>query len=74
MQRGMAPPSCFDRVPLLIGVKAVESLTAKKSNFMVGMINDKAALTPLLQAIKRQNRNHRLFVFEITVNQAVKNK
>jgi 6-phosphofructokinase 1 len=52
MQRGGAP-SCFDRVlASRFGVKAVESLIDGKSNFMVGMLNDKVALTPLLQAIK----------------------
>lgn len=52
MQRG-GSPSCFDRVlASRLGVKAVESLMEGKSNFMVGMINDKVALTPLLKAIK----------------------
>ncbi len=52
MQRGGAP-SCYDRVlASRLGVKAVESLLEGKSNFMVGMINDKVALTPLEQAIK----------------------
>lgn len=52
MQRGGAP-SCYDRVlASRLGVKAVESLLEGKSTFMVGMINDKVALTPLLQAIK----------------------
>lgn len=52
MQRGGAP-SCYDRVlASRLGVKAVESLMEGKSNFMVGMINDKVGLTPLLQAIK----------------------
>lgn len=52
MQRGGAP-SCFDRVlASRLGVKAVESLLEGKSNFMVGMLSDKVALTPLLQAIK----------------------
>ena len=52
MQRGGAP-SCFDRVlASRLGVKAVESLLEGKSNFMVGMLNDRVALTPLLQAIK----------------------
>ena len=52
MQRGGAP-SCFDRVlASRFGVKAVESLLDGKSNFMVGMLNDKVALTPLLKAIK----------------------
>jgi 6-phosphofructokinase 1 len=52
MQRGGAP-SCYDRVlASRLGVKAVESLLEGKSNYMVGMINDKVALTPLEQAIK----------------------
>lgn len=52
MQRGGAP-SCFDRVlASRLGVKAVESLLEGKSNFMVGILNDKVALTPLEQAIK----------------------
>ncbi|MGB1308142.1 MAG: 6-phosphofructokinase [Oceanihabitans sp.] len=52
MQRG-GSPSCFDRVlASRMGVKAVESLLEGKSNFMVGLINDKIALTPLEQAVK----------------------
>lgn len=52
MQRGGAP-SCFDRVlASRLGVKAVESLIEGKTNFMVGILNDKVALTPLLKAIK----------------------
>ena len=52
MQRGGAP-SCYDRVlASRLGVKAVESILEGKSNFMVGMINDKVSLTPLEQAIK----------------------
>ena len=52
MQRGGAP-SCYDRVlASRLGVRAVESLLEGKSNFMVGIINDKVALTPLEQAIK----------------------
>lgn len=52
MQRGGAP-SCYDRVlASRLGVKAVESLLEGKSNFMVGMLNDKVSLTPLEQAIK----------------------
>ncbi|WP_428225165.1 6-phosphofructokinase [Flavobacterium sp.] len=52
MQRGGAP-SCFDRVlASRLGVKAVESLLEGKSNFMVGLLDDKMALTPLEQAIK----------------------
>lgn len=52
MQRG-GSPSCFDRVlASRLGVKAVESILEGKSNYMVGLINDKVALTPLEQAIK----------------------
>jgi 6-phosphofructokinase 1 len=52
MQRGGAP-SCFDRVlASRLGVKAVESLLEGKSNYMVGIFNDKVNLTPLEQAIK----------------------
>jgi 6-phosphofructokinase 1 len=52
MQRGGAP-SCYDRVlASRLGVKAVESLLEGKSNFMVGVLNDAIALTPLEQAIK----------------------
>ncbi|MFD2890600.1 6-phosphofructokinase [Flavobacterium chuncheonense] len=52
MQRG-GSPSCFDRVlASRLGVKAVESLLEGKTNFMVGLLNDKVALTPLTQAIK----------------------
>ena len=52
MQRG-GSPSCYDRVlASRLGVKAVESLLEGKSQFMVGMVNDKVALTPLQQAIK----------------------
>ena len=52
MQRGGAP-SCFDRVlASRLGVKAVESILDGKSNYMVGLLNDKIELTPLEQAIK----------------------
>ena len=52
MQRGGAP-SCFDRVlASRLGVRAVESLIEGKSNYMVGLKNDKVILTPLEQAIK----------------------
>jgi 6-phosphofructokinase 1 len=52
MQRGGAP-SCYDRVlASRLGVKAVECLLEGKSNYMVGMLNDKVTITPLLQAIK----------------------
>ena len=52
MQRG-GSPSCFDRVlASRMGVKAVESLLDGKSNFMVGVINNKMELTPIEKAIK----------------------
>lgn len=52
LQRGGAP-SCFDRVlASRLGVKAVESLLEGKSNYMVGILEDKIQLTPLEQAIK----------------------
>ncbi|MBC7524005.1 MAG: 6-phosphofructokinase [Flavobacterium sp.] len=52
MQRG-GSPSCYDRVlASRLGVKAVESILEGKSNYMVGMLNDKVALTPLELAIK----------------------
>lgn len=52
MQRG-GSPSCFDRVlASRLGVKAVESLIEGKSNYMVGLQQDKVTLTPLEQAIK----------------------
>lgn len=52
MQRGGAP-SCFDRVlASRLGVKAVESILAGESNYMVGLLQDNIVLTPLEQAIK----------------------
>ena len=52
MQRGGAP-SCFDRVlASRLGVKAVESILEGKSNYMVGVLKDEIALTPLELAIK----------------------
>ncbi len=52
MQRG-GIPTCFDRVlATRLGVKAVESILEGKSNFMVGLINEKIELTPLDLAIK----------------------
>ncbi|RKE95336.1 6-phosphofructokinase [Ichthyenterobacterium magnum] len=52
MQRG-GSPSCFDRVlASRMGVKAVESLLENKTNFMVGLLHDKIALTPLDKAVK----------------------
>lgn len=52
MQRG-GSPSCYDRVlASRLGVKAVESILEGKSTYMVGMLSDQVALTPLDQAIK----------------------
>ncbi|MGB0888164.1 MAG: 6-phosphofructokinase [Vicingaceae bacterium] len=52
MQRG-GSPSCFDRVlASRMGVKAVESLLAGKTNVMVGLVKDEITLTPLNKAIK----------------------
>ena len=59
MQRG-GSPSCFDRVlASRMGVKAVESLLEGKSNSMIGLLDDKMALTPLDQAIKGQSTINR---------------
>ena len=56
MQRG-GSPSCFDRVlASRMGVKAVESLLEGKSNYMVGLLDDKMALTPLDQAVKGKSK------------------
>ncbi|WP_338357925.1 6-phosphofructokinase [Yeosuana marina] len=56
MQRGGAP-SCFDRVlASRMGVKAVESLLAGKTNYMVGLINNEMELTPLDSAIKGKSK------------------
>lgn len=59
MQRGGAP-SCYDRVlASRMGVKAVETLLEGKSNYMVGINNDKIDLTPLEKAIKGQSKFNR---------------
>lgn len=56
MQRG-GSPSCFDRVlASRMGVQAVESLLVGQSNLMVGLLNDKIAVTPLEKAIKGQSK------------------
>jgi 6-phosphofructokinase 1 len=56
MQRG-GSPSCFDRVlASRMGVKAVESLLEGKTNYMVGLLNDVIALTPLEQAVKGKSK------------------
>lgn len=56
MQRG-GSPSCFDRVlASRLGVKAVETLLEGNSNYMVGLIKDEIALTPLEQAVKGKSQ------------------
>ncbi|MEW4922660.1 6-phosphofructokinase [Algibacter sp. 2305UL17-15] len=56
MQRG-GSPSCFDRVlASRMGVKAVESLLEGKTNYMVGLLNNKMELTPLDKAIKGKSK------------------
>ncbi|WP_340063226.1 6-phosphofructokinase [Ascidiimonas aurantiaca] len=56
MQRG-GSPSYFDRVlASRMGVKAVESLLEGKTNYMVGVIDNKMALTPLDKAIKGHSK------------------
>lgn len=56
MQRGGAP-SCFDRVlASRLSVKAVETLLEGGSNYMVGLLNDQVALTPLEQAVKGKSK------------------
>ena len=56
MQRGGAP-SCFDRVlASRMGVKAVESILEGKTNFMLGLLNNKMELTPLEKAIKGKTK------------------
>jgi 6-phosphofructokinase 1 len=52
IQRG-GSPSCFDRVlASRMGVKAVESLLEGKSNYMVGILDNKMTLTGLEKAVK----------------------
>ena len=56
MQRG-GSPSCFDRVlASRMGVKAVECLRDGKSNYMVGLKNDKIDITPFDEAIKGKTK------------------
>lgn len=56
MQRG-GPPSCFDRVlASRMGVKAVESLKAGKTGYMVGTINNKLELYPIEKAVKGHSK------------------
>ena len=52
MKRG-GSPSCYDRVlASRMGVKAVESLLAGESNYMVGIQHEKMELYPIEKAIK----------------------
>ena len=52
MQRG-GTPTCYDRVlATRMGVKAVESLLEGKSQYMVGINNDRMELIPLEKAVK----------------------
>jgi 6-phosphofructokinase 1 len=56
LQRG-GSPSCFDRVlASRMGVKAVESLIAGESNYMVGLKNDRIQVTPFDQAVKGKSK------------------
>lgn len=56
MQRG-GSPSCFDRVlASRMGVTAVESILEGKTNYMVGLLNDKIELTPLENAVKGKQK------------------
>lgn len=56
MQRG-GSPSCFDRVlASRMGVTAVESILEGKTNYMVGLLNDKIELTPLENAVKGKSK------------------
>ncbi len=51
MQRG-GRPSAYDRVlASRMGVKAVEALLAGQSNLMVGIMDNKISLTPIIEAI-----------------------
>ena len=52
MQRG-GSPTCFDRVlASRMGVRAVEALLEGKTNYMVGIRDNKLILTPISEAIK----------------------
>lgn len=56
MQRGGAP-SCFDRVlASRMGVHAVESMLAGKTNMMVGLKHEEMILYPLEEAIKGKSK------------------
>ena len=55
MQRG-GTPTCYDRVlATRMGLKAVESLLEGKSQYMVGINNDRMELIPLEKAVKEND-------------------
>ena len=57
MQRG-GSPTCYDRVlATRMGVKAVESLLEGKSQYMVGINNDRMELIPLEKAVKENDES-----------------
>ena len=57
MQRG-GTPTCYDRVlATRMGVKAVESLLEGKSQYMVGINNDRMKLIPLEKAVKENDES-----------------
>ena len=57
MQRG-GTPTCYDRVlATRMGVKAVESLLEGKSQYMVGINNDRMELVPLEKAVKENDES-----------------
>ena len=56
MQRG-GSPTCFDRIlASRMGVKAVECLLEGKSNYMVGLNNDKIDITLFDEAINGKTK------------------
>ena len=57
MQRG-GTPTCYDRVlATRMGVKAVESLLEGKSQYMVGINNDRMELIPLEKAVNENDES-----------------
>ena len=57
MQRG-GTPTCYDRVlATRMGVKAVESLLEGKSQYVVGINNDRMELIPLEKAVKENDES-----------------
>jgi len=58
IQRG-GNPSCMDRVnSSRMGFSAVEALSERKKNVMVGIINNKVAFTPFKNAVKHIQELH----------------